>query len=51
MTPQNEVIFQIEVVQRINKVKFLGVVVNQLLYWKDHAQINDISKKKSTHVA
>ena len=29
LTPQNEVILRNEVVQRVNKAKFLGVIVDQ----------------------
>ena len=36
LTPQNEVILRNEVVQLVNKAKFLGVIVDQHLnYWKD----------------
>ena len=43
VTPQNEVILQNEVDQRVNKAKFLGVIVDQHLNWKDH--ISMISQK------
>ena len=43
VTPQNEVILRNEVVQRVNKGKFLGVIVDQHLNWKDH--ISMISQK------
>ena len=43
LTPQNEVILRNEVVQRVNKAKFLGVIVDELLNWKDH--ISMISQK------
>ena len=36
LTPQNEVILRNEVVQRVNKAKFLGAIVDQHLNWKDH---------------
>ena len=39
-TPQNEVFLRNDVVQRVNKAKFLGVIVDQHLNWNDH-----ISKK------
>ena len=46
LTPQNEVTLRNEVVQRVNKSKFLGVIVDQHLnYWKDH--ISMISQKNS----
>ena len=45
LTPQNEVILRNEVVQRINKAKFLGVIVDQHLNWK--VQILMISQKIS----
>ena len=45
LTPQNEVILRNEVVQRVNKAKFLGVIVDQHLNWKDHISI--ISQKIS----
>ena len=35
-TSQNGDIFRNEVVQRVNKEKFLGVIVDQHLKWKDH---------------
>ena len=45
LTPQNEVILRNEVVQRVNKAKFLGVIVDQHLNWKDHISITQkISK-------
>ena len=40
---QNEVVLQIEVVQRVNKAKFICVIVDQHLNWKDH--ISMISQK------
>ena len=43
LTPQNEVILRNEVVQRINKAKFLGVIFDQHLIWKDN--ISMISQK------
>ena len=36
LIPQNEVILRNEVVQRVNKAKFLGVIVDQHLNWKNH---------------
>ena len=45
LTPQNEVILRNEVVQRVNKVKFLGMIVDQHLNWKKH--ISMISQKIS----
>ena len=45
LTPQNEVILRNEVVQRVNKGKFLGVIVDQHLNWEDH--ISMISQKIS----
>ena len=45
LTPQNEVILRNEAVQRVNKAKFLGVIVDQHLNWKDH--ISMISQKIS----
>ena len=39
MTPQNEVILRNEVVQRVNKAAFLGVIVDQHLNWKKHISI------------
>ena len=49
LTHQNEVILRNEVVQRVNKAEFLGVIVDQHLNWKDH--ISMISKKNSRHAA
>ena len=45
LTPQNEVILRNEVVQEVNKAKFLGVIVDQHLNWKGH--ISMISQKIS----
>ena len=45
LTRQNEVILRNEVVQRVNKAIFLGVIVDQHLNWKDH--ISMISQKMS----
>ena len=45
LPPQNEVILQNEVVQRVNKEKFLGVIGDQHLNWKAH--ISMISQKFS----
>ena len=45
LTQQNEIILRNEVVQRVNKAKFLGVIVDQHLNWKDH--ISMISQKIS----
>ena len=36
LTPQNEVILRNELVLGVNKAKFLGVIVDQHLNWKDH---------------
>ena len=47
LTPHNEVILRNEVVQRVNKAKFLGLIVDQHLNWKDH--ISMISQKISIH--
>ena len=50
LTPQNEIILRNEVVQRVNKAKFLGVIVDKHLNnWKDH--ISMISQKISSHAA
>ena len=40
LTPQNEVILRNEVVQLVNKVKFLGMLVDQHLNWKDISMIS-----------
>ena len=45
LKPQNEVILRNEVVQRVNKAKFLVVIVDQHLNWQDHFSM--ISQKKS----
>ena len=45
LTPQNEIILRNEVVQRVNTAKFVGVIVDQHLNWKDH--ISMISQKIS----
>ena len=38
VTPQNEVILRNEAVQQVNTAKFLGVIVDQYLNFKDHFQ-------------
>ena len=46
VTPENEVILRNEVVQRVNKAKFLGVIVDQHLNLKDHiSMISQIISK------
>ena len=45
LTPQNEVVVRNEVVQQVNKAKFLGVIVDQHRNWKDH--ISMIFQKNS----
>ena len=47
LTPQNEVILRNEVVQRVNKAKFLGVTVDQHLNWKDHISMISQNFSKS----
>ena len=47
LTPQNEVILRNEVVQRVNKAKFLGVIVDQHLNWKEHISITSQEISKS----
>ena len=36
LTPHNEFILRNEVVERVNKAKFPGEIVEQHLNWKDH---------------
>ena len=36
LNQQGDVIFCNEAIQRVTKAKFLGVIVNQHLNWKDH---------------
>ena len=43
LTPKNEVILRNKVMQRVNKAKFLDVIVDQHLNWNDH--ISMISQK------
>ena len=45
LTTQNDVICRNEIVQRVNKAKFIGVIVDQHLNWKD--PISMISQKNS----
>ena len=45
LTPHNEVILRNEVVERVNKAKFLGVIVDQHLNWKDHITIYQKNSK------
>ena len=50
-TPHNEIIFRNEMVERVNKAKFHGVIVDQHLNWKDNTSYNDISKNISKSCA
>ena len=36
LNPQGDVILRREAIQRVTKAKFLGVIVDQHLNWKDH---------------
>ena len=36
LNPQGDVILRNEAIQRVTKAKFLGVIVDQQLNWKDH---------------
>ena len=36
LNPQGDVILRYEAIQRVTKGKFLGVIVDQHLNWKDH---------------
>ena len=36
LDPQGDVILRNEAIQRVTKAKFLGVIVYQLVNWKDH---------------
>ena len=45
MNPQGDVILHNEAIQRVTKAKFLGVIVDQHLNWKDH--ISMVSHKIS----
>ena len=45
LNPQGDVIFHNEAIQRVTKAKFLGVIVDQHLNWKDH--ISMVSHKIS----
>ena len=45
LNPQGDVILRIEAIQRVTKAKFLGVIVDQHLNWKDH--ISMVSHKIS----
>ena len=45
LNPQSDVILHNEVIQRVTKAKFLGVIVDQHLNWKDH--ISMVSHKIS----
>ena len=44
MNPQGDVILRNEAIQRVSKSKFLGVIVDQLLNWKGHGNINCITQ-------
>ena len=39
LNPQGDVILRNEAIQRVIKAKFLGVIVDQHLNWKDHAMV------------
>ena len=45
LTPQKEVILRNEVVQRVYKAKFLSVIVDQHLHWKDLISISQKNSK------
>ena len=45
LNPQGNVILRNEAIQRVTKAKFLGVLVDQYLNWKDH--ISMVSHKIS----
>ena len=45
LTNKNEIILRNEVVQLVNKTKFLGMIVDRHLNWKDH--ISMISQRIS----
>ena len=36
LDPQGDIILHNEAIQRVTKAKFLGVIVQQHLNWKDH---------------
>ena len=36
LNPQGDVVLRNEAIQRVTKAKFLGVIVDQHLDWKDH---------------
>ena len=44
LNPQADVILRNEAIQRVTKAKFLGVIVDQHLNWKDHSHINGITR-------
>ena len=45
LDPQGDVILRNEAIQRVTMGKFLGIIVNQHLNWKDH--ISMVSHKSS----
>ena len=46
LNPQVDVILRNEAIQRVTKAKFLGIIVDQHLNWKDHVSmvLHKISK-------
>ena len=48
LNPQGDVNLCNEAIQRVTKAKFLGIIVDQHLNWKDH--ITMVSHKISNHV-
>ena len=47
LNPQADVILRNEAIQRVTKAKYLGVIVDQHLNWKDH--ISMVSQKNRNH--
>ena len=47
LNPQGDVILSNEAIQRVTKAKFLGVIVDQHLNWKDHISMVSHTISKS----
>ena len=47
LNPQVDVILSNEAIQRVTKAKFLGVIVDQHLNWKDHISMTSHKISKS----
>ena len=50
MTPNNEIILRNEGVKRVSKAKFIGVIADQHLNWKDRITMISLKCSKSCKI-